>query len=93
VRVEEDKRLVFSLIDTARARFANLRFSRGKRIADLKRLVHKLDLKRQQYFMGAYLEKENAHFNRLHKLSFKLYALKASLKRIKRKLRKKLFSK
>ena len=93
VRIEDDNRLVFSLIDTARARFANQKFSRNKRIADLKRLVHKLDPQRQEYFMEAYLKKENAHFSCFHKLSFKLYALKASLKRMKRKLRKKLSSK
>jgi hypothetical protein len=93
IRVGEDDRLVFSLIDTARARFANQRFSRSKRIADLKRLVLKLDPERQAHFMGAYLEKENARFTGFHRFSFKLYAFKASLKRMKRKLRKKLTSK
>jgi hypothetical protein len=93
VRVEEGGRLVFTLIDTARARFANQRFSRSKRIADLKRLVHKLDPDRQAYFMGAYLKKESARFTGYHRLTFQLYALKASLKRMKRKLRKKFSSK
>jgi len=58
VRIGDDKRLVFSLIDTARARFANQRFSRSKRIADMKRLVHKLNPERQKYVMEAYLGKE-----------------------------------
>jgi tRNA A-37 threonylcarbamoyl transferase component Bud32 len=93
VRIEDNNRLVFSLIDTARARFSNQKFSRNKRIADLKRLVHKLDPQRQESFMEAYLKKENAHFSCFHKLSFKLYALKASLKRMKRKARKKFYSK
>ena len=93
VRVGDDRRLVFSLIDTARARFANQRFSRSKRIADLKRLVSKLDPERQAYFMEAYLKKEGAHFTGFEKLSFKLYAFKASLKRIKRKLRRKIHPK
>ena len=92
IHIEENNRLVFSLIDTARARFANQRFSRSKRIADLKRLVHKLDPQRQGYFMGAYLKQENAHFSAYHRFSFQLYAFKASLKRLKRKLRKKLNS-
>jgi tRNA A-37 threonylcarbamoyl transferase component Bud32 len=92
VRIEDNNRLVFSLIDTARARFSNQKFSRNKRIADLKRLVHKLDQQRQEYFMEAYLKKENAHFSCFQKLSFKLYALKASLKRMKRKARKRFTS-
>jgi len=92
IRIEDNNRLAFSLIDTARARFANQKFSRNKRIADLKRLVHKLDPQRQEYFMEAYLKKENAHFSCVHKLSFKLYALKASLKRMKRKARKRFTS-
>ena len=93
IRIEEGNRLVFTLIDTARARFANQRFSRSQRIADLKRLVHKLDPDRQAYFMTAYLKKENARFTGYHRLSFQLYAFKASLKRMKRKLRKKFASK
>ncbi|TVP78159.1 MAG: hypothetical protein EA353_08855 [Puniceicoccaceae bacterium] len=88
VRIEADNRLVFSLIDTARARFANQRFSRSQRVADLKRLAHKLDPERQAYFMTAYLEKEKAAFTAWQRLSFKLYAFKASLKRMKRKARK-----
>ena len=92
IRIDGDNRLVFSLIDTARARFANQRFSRSKRIADLKRLVHKLDPQRQAHFMEAYLKQENAHFTAYHRFSFQLYAIKASLKRLKRKLRKKLYS-
>jgi ATP-dependent Clp protease ATP-binding subunit ClpA len=84
--------LVFSLIDTARARFANQRFSRSKRIADLKRLVHKLDPQRQAHFMETYLKQENAHFTAYDRFNFQLYAYKASLKRLKRKLRKKLYS-
>ena len=93
VRVEDDQRLSFSLIDTARARFANRRFSRGKRIADLKRLVFKLDPERQQQFMAAYLKKEKAKFTGMHRLGFKMYAVKAWLKRLKRGMRKKIFSK
>jgi tRNA A-37 threonylcarbamoyl transferase component Bud32 len=92
IRIEDNNRLAFSLIDTARARFANQKFSRNKRIADLKRLVHKLDPQRQEYFMEAYLKKENAYFTSFHKLLFKLYALKASLKRMKRKARKRFTS-
>ena len=90
VRIEDDRRLVFSLIDTARARFANQRFSRSKRIADLKRLVHKLNSGRQKYVMEAYLGKEGAKFTAYQRFTFKLYALKARLKRIKRKARKKI---
>ena len=90
VRIGDDRRLVFSLIDTARARFANQRFSRSKRIADLKRLVHKLNPERQKYVMEAYLEKEGAKFTAYQRFTFKMYALKARLKRIKRKARKKI---
>lgn len=93
VRVEEGGDITFSLIDTARARFANQRFSRSKRIADLKRLVIKLDPERQASFMQAYLDKERARFTGWHRLTFKLYAFKASLKRVKRKTRKKFTSK
>ena len=93
VRIEDDNRLVFSLIDTARARFANQRFSRSKRVADLKRLVYKLDPERQQKFMEAYLKKERAQFTAAHRLGFKMYAIKAWLKRIKRKVRKTILAK
>ncbi len=93
VLIEESNQLVFSLIDTARARFANRRFSRNKRIADLKRLVHKLDPQQQAHFMDLYLIQENAHFTAYHRLSFQLYAFKASLKRLRRKIRKNFVSK
>jgi len=93
VRIRESRELSFSLIDTARARFANQRFSRSKRIADLKRLVHKLDPDRQEAFVQAYLNKEGARFNAWHRFTFRFYALKAALKRTKRMMRKRFPSK
>ncbi|MFP4166823.1 MAG: lipopolysaccharide kinase InaA family protein [Opitutales bacterium] len=91
-RVREDGALEFSLIDTARARFSNRRFSMRRRIADLKRLTHKLDPQRQREFMNVYLQAEGRRFGVAQRLDFALYALKARLKRIKRSLRKRIFS-
>ena len=80
--------LKFSLIDTARARFQMRRYSLSKRVADLKRLCSKLDPERQAYFMNAYLKLEGARFSTAQRISFKLYAVKAKLKRWKRRVRK-----
>ncbi len=88
VQVLADGKLKFSLIDTARARFQMRRFPLKARVSDLKRLCSKLDTERQAYFMNAYLKQEGARFTQLQRWSFKLYALKAQLKRWKRKLRK-----
>ena len=88
VQVQADGKLKFSLIDTARARFQMRRYSLSARVADLKRLCSKLDPEHQAYFMSAYLEKEGAQFSNAQRLSFKLYALKAQLKRWKRRVRK-----
>ncbi|MGZ0709051.1 lipopolysaccharide kinase InaA family protein [Coraliomargarita sp. W4R53] len=92
VSIQRDGRLQFSLIDTARARFKTKRFSLKQRVADLKRLVHKLAPDQQTYFMEAYLEKEGARFGWNHQLSFALYAIKTWLKRHKRNLRRKMRS-
>jgi len=92
VTIQADRVLAFSLIDTARARFSNRRFSRRKRVADLKRLVLKLAPAQQTYFMQAYLKREGAHFGWPYKLSFWLYGIKVRLKRSKRKLQKTLRS-
>ncbi|MGB0743775.1 MAG: lipopolysaccharide kinase InaA family protein [Opitutales bacterium] len=92
VQVEEGGRLKFSVIDTARARFRNKVFPLSRRIDDLKRLVHKLDPERQKYFMNVYLKKEGSSFTTAQKISFKLFALKAQLKRWKRRLRKRFLS-
>jgi hypothetical protein len=81
-----DGTLLFSLIDTARARFSNRRFPLSKRVADIKRLVHKLDPPRQAEFMRAYLSIEGKSFTTAMKCSFALYTLKTTLKRWKRKL-------
>lgn len=80
----------FSLIDTARAHFANRRFSLQKRISDLKRLAHKLNPEQQAHFMNLYLEAEGKHFALRHRFAFAAYALKARMKRIKRQARKRL---
>jgi hypothetical protein len=93
VTIRADRALEFSLIDTARARFSNRRFSRSNRVADLKRLVYKLDRERQDYFMAAYLKGEGAHFTGFYKFTFRLFAIKASFKRIKRKILRKFVSK
>ncbi|PXA03104.1 hypothetical protein DDZ13_13635 [Coraliomargarita sinensis] len=90
VRVEKGGKLVFSLIDTARARFSGRRFTRSQRVADLKRLVFKLNPHQQSFCMKTYLEEEGVRFTFRYRLSFKLYAIKASLKRLKRKARKRL---
>ena len=88
VQVQPDGKLKFSLIDTARARFRMRRYPLAKRVADLKRLCSKLDSERQAYFMNAYLEIEGGRFTAAQRFSFQLYALKAQLKRWKRRLRK-----
>lgn len=92
VQLGEDGYLKFSLIDTARSHFRNKAFPLSKRVDDLKRLVHKLDPARQKYFMNAYLKEEGGRFTFLQNVSFKLYAVKAQLKRWKRRLRKRLSS-
>jgi tRNA A-37 threonylcarbamoyl transferase component Bud32 len=90
VRTSEGNRIDFSLIDTARARFSNRRFSHGKQVSDLKRLVHKLNPKQQQYFMNVYLQDEGRSFSLGQRFAFTAYAVKARLKRIKRRVRKRL---
>lgn len=91
VQVDRDnEEIVFSLIDTARARFKNYRFSLASRVADLKRLAQKLNPEQETLFMEAYLAPEGRRYSRAQHLSVELYRLKATLKRMKRKLRKRL---
>lgn len=91
VQVDPDnEEIVFSLIDTARARFKNYRFSLASRVADLKRLAQKLKSEQEIAFMEAYLAPEGHRYSRAQRLSVELYRLKATAKRMKRKLRKKL---
>lgn len=78
----------FSLIDTARVRCARRGIKLSSRIEDLKRLTNKLNKEQQRYFMNLYLSKIGRHFTLAQRLSFKLYAFKTSLKRLKRKARK-----
>lgn len=89
VDTEKKPEIIFSLIDTARIRCLPFAMHKRRRLADLKRLVLKLDAEKQVYFMNVYLKRLGARFNLINQASFKLFALKVYLKRIKRNWRRK----
>lgn len=90
VELEKKPELTFSLIDTARIRCLPFAMHKRRRLADLKRLVLKLNARQQVYFMRVYLDRLGDRFTLLNRASFKLFAFKVHLKRVKRRWRKKL---
>ncbi|HKK19553.1 MAG TPA: lipopolysaccharide kinase InaA family protein, partial [Opitutales bacterium] len=90
VDINDKHEIIFSLIDTARIRCQPFAISNRRRIADLKRLVLKLNAEQQVHFMNMYLGRLGTRFGLLDRIGFKLFAFKVHLKRIKRRWRKKL---
>lgn len=86
----DEGELIFSLIDTARIRSTPFGVPKSQRIADLKRLVLKLNVEQQAEFMNAYLSRIKRRFTLRDQLSFRLFSMKIKLKRIKRRLRKRV---
>ena len=82
-----DGRVVFSAIDTGRARFYSHPLPLGLRLADLKRICHPLDWPERNVFVGLYLDRLGLTFTPVLRLPFALYDLKHRLKRLMRPLR------
>lgn len=76
-----NKQLSFSLIDTARIHSYNHGIALKLRIADLTRACHKLHWAGRVRFMQIYLGLSGMQFTWQHRLQFKLYDFKVSLKR------------
>jgi hypothetical protein len=82
VNINTDKKLQFSLIDTARLRCVkHTPFPRKYRLADMSRVCHKLDWVNRQLLMAYYFAGIGSSFSWRDKLSFYLYDFKVSLKR------------
>ena len=92
MNVLPDKKLQFSLIDTARLRcIKHTPFARKYRLADMARASHKLDWTNRNRLMAHYFALIGSTFTWQDKLSFYLYDFKVSLKRtIGRKAMKRL---
>jgi Lipopolysaccharide kinase (Kdo/WaaP) family len=92
VNKSTDKKLQFSLIDTARLRCVkHTPFPRKYRLADMSRACHKLDWANRKRLMEYYFAGLGSSFSWRDQLSFHLYDFKVSLKRtIGRKAVKKL---
>jgi hypothetical protein len=85
-----DRTLDFQLIDTARIRIYPRGVPMRQRMADLARACHKLHLAGREAFMALYLERLGRRFTATQRLGFRLYDLKAA---VKRRLRKTAFYK
>lgn len=82
VTILPDKKLGFSLIDTARLHsFNTTPFPIKYRIADLTRACHKLTWAGRERFMQVYFALSGRQFTWQHKLPFYLYDVKVGLKR------------
>ncbi|MDT8429890.1 MAG: lipopolysaccharide kinase InaA family protein, partial [Pseudomonadales bacterium] len=81
VKTGSDGRLMFSLIDTARARFFPFAIPVRKRLADLVRILHKLDWPGRLVFLQEYCNAIDKKFTVIWRLPFYLYDLKAGSKR------------
>ena len=81
VEVLNDKKLHFSLIDTARARFYTHGAPISERIADLARICNKLHWAGRKRFMGLYLANIGMKLTFQIKLAFYLYDFKVAFKR------------
>lgn len=80
VRIGDDGRPEFTLIDTNRARFRRRETPMRERLSDLKRVCRKLDWSRRARFMNMYLDCERKGFTFFHRLPFYLYDVKAEVK-------------
>ena len=85
----KDGKVGFSLIDTARMRCGRKGLAINQRMADLKRLILKLDQPLQEIVMTKYMGRLKKKFTLFQRLSLKLYKVKTDLKRQKRRVRKK----
>lgn len=81
VQVLDNKKLHFSLIDTARARFYAHPSPINQRIADLARICNKLHWAGRERFMGLYLANINRKMTFKIGLAFYLYDFKVAFKR------------
>lgn len=81
VQIGEDKKLSFSLIDTARAWFYTHPTPFKNRIADLTRICNKLHWTGRERFMGLYLANTGKKFTPAMKYAFYLYDFKVDFKR------------
>jgi hypothetical protein len=82
VKQDENRRLSFSLIDTARLRALEMPpLPMQYRLADLVRACHKLHKAGRERFMQIYLGLNGQQFDRQAKLAFFLYDCKVKLKR------------
>ena len=82
VNILPNKKLEFSLIDTARLRcIKHTPFARKYRLADMARASHKLDWPNRNRLMAHYFALIGSTFTWQDKLSFHLYDFKVSLKR------------
>lgn len=94
VETQADRRLHFSLIDTARARFYTHPAPLDQRISDLARICNKLHWAGRERFLGLYLATMTRKLNFRIRLAFYLYDAKVAFKRkygrkgIKKLLRK-----
>ncbi|HRP95672.1 MAG TPA: lipopolysaccharide kinase InaA family protein [Rhodocyclaceae bacterium] len=87
VQPQDDGRLEFMLIDTARARFFDRALPIRLRLADLARACHKLHPEGREHFLRLYLAPLGKRPGRLVRLPLQLYDLKMTIKRRLRKTR------
>lgn len=81
VHQEADGEVLFSLIDTGRARFYPGTTPFSKRMADLARTCYKLDWPLREEFMGRYLGAHGKRFGWRYRLPFVLFDWKLNTKR------------
>ena len=81
VQLQENKKLHFSLIDTARARFYTHTSPFNERLSDLTRICNKLHWAGREQFMRLYLTNDHKKFTFKIKLTFYLYDFKVDFKR------------
>lgn len=81
VKVQADKQLHFSLIDTARARFYTHPTPLNQRISDLARICNKLHWPGRERFLSLYLAYLTRKLSFRIRLSFYLYDFKVAFKR------------
>jgi len=81
LKKDAEGRLVFSLVDTARARFYTRPATLYQRLSDLKRLCFKLDWQGREEFMDLYLKYCGLQPSRWHRIPFMFYDFKINTKR------------
>ncbi len=81
VKISDNNKLQFSLIDTARLHSFNHSAALKLRVADLTRACHKLHWPGREHFMNIYLGLTGRKFRWQDKLQFHLYDFKVATKR------------